>query len=134
MTYRAPLNDILLALNHGAGFAKAAAAISMGTPGRTRTDDGSALRHGEAPVSACIEGRHRSLVTSVADASIIICECAITRALIGESAMDVLVMMSGMTAMVARRVGIGLKREERQAKQCDRYRHDTYTIHVSLVC
>ena len=24
MTYRAPLNDILLALNHGAGFARAA--------------------------------------------------------------------------------------------------------------
>jgi hypothetical protein len=43
--------------------------------------------------------------------------------------MEVLVMMSGMTAMVARRVGIGLKREERQAKQCDQYRHDTYTIH-----
>jgi hypothetical protein len=31
--------------------------------------------------------------------------------------------------MVARRVGIGLKREERQAKQCDQYRHDTFTIH-----
>ena len=43
--------------------------------------------------------------------------------------MEVLVMMSGMTAMVARRIGIGLKREEGQAKQCDQYRHDTYTIH-----
>ena len=30
MTYRAPLNDILLALNHGAGFAKAAGAKQLG--------------------------------------------------------------------------------------------------------
>jgi alkylation response protein AidB-like acyl-CoA dehydrogenase len=30
MTYRAPLNDILLALNHGAGFAKAADAKQLG--------------------------------------------------------------------------------------------------------
>jgi acyl-CoA dehydrogenase len=30
MTYRAPLNDILLALNHGAGFAKAAAGKQLG--------------------------------------------------------------------------------------------------------
>jgi hypothetical protein len=43
--------------------------------------------------------------------------------------MEVLVMMSGVTAMVSRRVGIGLERKERQAKQCDQYRHDTYTIH-----
>jgi hypothetical protein len=79
--------------------------------------------------SPCVERRYRSLVTSVADASTIICESAITRALIGESAMEVLVMMSGMTAMMARRIGIGLKREERQAKQCDQYRHDTHTTH-----
>src|SRR5262245_6178285 len=110
-------------------FAQATAAISMGTAGRPRTDDGSALRHGEAPVSPCIEGRRRSLVTSVADASTIICESAITRGLKGEIAMEVFVMMSGMTAMVARRLGIGLKRDERQAKQCDQYRHDTCTIH-----
>jgi hypothetical protein len=91
----------------------------MGTAGRARTDDGSGIRLGEGPVSHCVERRYRSLVTSVADASTIICESAITRALIGESAMEVLVMMSGMTAMMARRIGIGLKREERQAKQCD---------------
>jgi alkylation response protein AidB-like acyl-CoA dehydrogenase len=30
MTYRAPINDILLALNHGAGFARAAAAKQLG--------------------------------------------------------------------------------------------------------
>src|SRR5262245_4342076 len=110
-------------------FAQPTATVSMGTPGRARTDDGSGLRPGEAPVSPCIERHHPSLVTSVADASTVICESAITRALIGETAMEVLVMMSGMIAMVARRVGIGLKREERQAKQCDQYRHDTYTIH-----
>src|SRR5215510_1929673 len=110
-------------------FAQATTAISMRTAGRPRTDDGSGLRHSEGPVSPCIERRYRGLVTSVADASTIICENAITRALVGEIAMEVLVMMSGMTAMVARRIGIGLKREEGQAKQCDQYRHDTYTIH-----
>src|SRR5262245_32977088 len=109
-------------------FAQATTAISMRTAGRTRTDDGSGLRHGEGPVPSCIERRYRGLITSIANASTIICESAITRVLIGEIAMKVLVMMSGITA-VARRVGIGLKREERQAKQCDQYRHDTYTIH-----
>src|SRR5215475_3620117 len=33
---------------------------------------------------------------------------------------------------MARRVGIGLKRDERQAKQCDQYRHDTCTIYGVL--
>src|SRR5262245_43606064 len=110
-------------------FAQPAATISMGTAGRARTDDGSGIRLGEVPVSPCVEARHRSLVTSVGDASTVICESAITRAVIGEIAMKVLVMMSGMTAMVARRTGIGLKKEERQAKQCDQYRHDTHTTH-----
>ena len=102
----------------------------MGTAGRARTDDGSGLSHGERSVPPCIEGRYRSLVTSVADASTIICESAITRPLIGENTMEVLVMMSGMTAMVARRIGIGFKKEKRQAKQCDQYRHDTHTTHA----